>query len=265
MMKKFFLFFLLLVSVGWPVATHADTATVNDEAGLFTTDQIQSLEQQAEKLNEKIKGRVLIVTTTSNSEEPRDFADNYLRDAVGNDQNGSVLLLDMGQREIYISTSGNMIDYLTDSRIDSILDDVYDQMTNAAYYNAAKAYLSKSATYVEDGVPGGHYRVDEETGKITRYKVLTTVEIIIAVVLALILSLVFYFVTVSRYQLKSGIYKYPFREKSSIKLTEKTDRLTNSFVTTRRIPKSPPPGSGGGGSTTHSCGGGTFGGGGRSF
>ncbi|MDQ8558666.1 TPM domain-containing protein [Enterococcus faecium] len=265
MMKKFFLFFLLLVSVSWPVATHADTATVNDEAGLFTTDQIQSLEQQAEKLNEKIKGRVLIVTTTSNSEEPRDFADNYLRKAVGNDQNGSVLLLNMGQREIYISTSGNMIDYLTDSRIDSILDDVYDQMTNDAYYDAAKAYLSKSATYVEDGVPGGHYRVDEETGKITRYKVLTTVEIIIAVVLALILSLVFYFVTVSRYQLKSGIYKYPFREKSSIKLTEKTDRLTNSFVTTRRIPKSPPPGSGGGGSTTHSSGGGTFGGGGRSF
>ena len=134
------------------MATHADTATVNDEAGLFTTDQIHSLEQQAEKLNEKIKGRVLIVTTTSNSEEPRDFADNYLRKAVGNDQNGSVLLLDMGQREIYISTSGNMIDYLTDSRIDSILDDVYDQMTNAAYYDAAKAYLSKSATYVEDGV-----------------------------------------------------------------------------------------------------------------
>ena len=90
-----------------------------------------------------------------------------------------------------------------------------------------KSYLSKSATYVEDGVPGGHYRVDEETGKITRYKVLTTVEIIIAVVLALILSLVFYFVTVSRYQLKSGIYKYPFREKSSIKLTE--NRSSDKF------------------------------------
>ena len=44
----------------------------------------------------------------------------------------------MGQREIYISTSGNMIDYLTDSRIDSILDDVYDQMTNAAYYMLQK-------------------------------------------------------------------------------------------------------------------------------
>ncbi len=129
-------------------------------------------------------------------------------------------------------------------------------------------------------------------------------QIIIAVVLALILRLDLYFETDSRYQFKSGIYKYTFREKSSIKLTEKTDRLrnsfvttrripnspppgsggggrfrekssikltektdrlTNSFVTTRRIPKSPPPGSGGGGSTTHSSGGGTFGGGGRSF
>lgn len=114
-------------------------------------------------------------------------------------------------------------------------------------------------------VPGGHYRIDEATGKITRYKVLTTVEIVIAVALAAILSIAFYMITVSRYQLKSGTYKYPFREKASIKLTDKTDRLTNSFVTTRHIPKAPPPGSGGGGSTTHSSGGGTFGGGGRSF
>ena len=58
MMKKFFLFFLLLVSVSWPVATHADTATVNDEAGLFTTDQIQSLEQQAEKLTKATSQRM---------------------------------------------------------------------------------------------------------------------------------------------------------------------------------------------------------------
>ncbi|AZP92310.1 TPM domain-containing protein [Enterococcus mundtii] len=260
-----YLFFLFAVSLLWAPFVDAATPTVNDEAGLFTSDQIVTLNQQAQEINEKIKGQVFIVTTESNSEEPRDFADNYLRNAIGNDQNGSVLLLDMGQREIYISTSGNMIDYLTDRRIDSILDDVYDQMTNANYYAAAQAYLTKASTYVDEGVPGGHYRIDEATGKITRYKVLTTVEIVIAVALAAILSIAFYMITASRYQLKSGTYKYPFREKASIKLTNKTDRLTNSFVTTRHIPKAPPPGSGGGGSTTHSSGGGTFGGGGRSF
>ncbi|MGM9903193.1 MAG: TPM domain-containing protein [Enterococcus sp.] len=258
--------FLLFFAFLWSSPVQAATPTVNDEAGLFTPDQIQTLDQQAQTINEKIKGQVFIVTTTSNSQEPREFADNYLRDAIGNDQNGSVLLLDMGQREIYISTSGNMIDYLTDSRIDSTLDDIYDQMTNANYFAAAQAYLSKTSTYVDEGVPGGHYRVDEETGKITRYKILTPVEMVIALVLAAILGIAFYMVTVSRYQLKSGTYKYPFREKSSVKLTDRTDRLTNSFVTTRRIPRNPPPGSGGGGgSTTHSSGGGTFGGGGRSF
>ncbi len=266
MSKKILLFVLTVIGFFWSTSVEAATPTVNDEAGLFTQEQIQSLEKQAQPLNEKIKGQVFIVTTTANSEEPRDFADDYLREAIGNDNNGSVLLLDMGQREIYISTSGNMIDYLDDDRIDTTLDAIYDKMSNAAYYEAAQTYLAKATEYVSDGVPGGHYRVDEATGKITRYKVLTTVEIVISLLLALILSLVFYFVTVSRYQLKSGTYKYPFREKSSIKLTDKTDRLTNSFVTTRRIPKSPPPGSGGGGgSTTHSSGGGTFGGGGRSF
>ena len=51
------------------------------------------------------------------------------------------------------------------------------------------------------------------------------------------------------------------------KLSKKEDRLTNSFITTRRIPKPPANtgGGSGGGSTTHSSGGGTFGGGGRSF
>ncbi|EPH99050.1 hypothetical protein D920_01418 [Enterococcus faecalis 13-SD-W-01] len=261
---KWSLLGLLLILFSLP--TSAQAATVDDQAQLFTAEQIQELEQQAAPLNEKIKGNVFIVTTATNTEEPRDFADDYLRQQIGNDQNGSVLLLDMNQREIYISTSGNMIDYLTDSRIDSILDDVYNQMSNQNYFEAAKAYLTKAQEYVEDGVPGGHYRVDEETGKITRYKTLTVFEIIIALGLAAGLSIAFYFITISKYQLKFKTYTYPFREKASLKLTDKTDRLTNSFVTTRRIPKSPPPGSGGGGgSTTHSSGGGTFGGGGRSF
>ena len=69
-----------------------------------------------------------------------------------------------------------------------------------------------------------------------------------------------------------GGYKFNYLEKSSIDLTQKEDRLVNSFVTTRRIPRPSNNGGGGGGfsgggggSTTHSSGGGTFGGGGRSF
>ena len=110
--------------------------------------------------------------------------------------------------------------------------------------------------------------MDRETGKITYYKVLTPLEIGISLLVAAVISIAFFIIVKSRYQLKMGGYKYPYQEKSSIKLTQKEDRLVNSFVTTRRIPRPPKNNGGGGfggGTTTHSSGGGTFGGGGRSF
>lgn len=104
-------------------------------------------------------------------------------------------------------------------------------------------------------------------GKITRYKAITPLEMVIAFAAALILSLVFLGINISKYQLKFSSYQYPFRDKTTLNLTSRTDQLTNSFITTRRIPKNNggSGGMGGGGSTTHSTGGGTFGGGGRSF
>lgn len=251
-------------------AVMAQENLVTDDAHLLTGDQIQKLNQQANEISEKIKGKVYVVTTNENYQDTRDFADQYLYDRVGKDNNGAVLVLDMNQRHIQISTSGNMIDYLTDSRLNKIYDAVEDGMRNESYYEAVSSYLTNANDFVEAGVPGGHYRVDEKTGKITRYKVLTPGEIALAFIAALVISLIFFVVTKSKYQLRMGGYKYPYRQNSSVKLTAKEDRLVNSFVTTRRIPRNNNIGGfggGGGGSSTHSGpGGGTFGGGGgRSF
>lgn len=269
-MKKLLVFLAVLLGSLSLVGSSAFAAEnlVEDNAGLFTAEQQEQLNNKAAEISETIKGQILIVTNDDNTEDPRDFADNYLRDKVGNNQNGAVLLLDMNQRQIYLSTSGNMIDYLTDRRIDEILDDVETYMGSAAYFEAADAYLSKTAAFVEDGVPGGHYRVDEETGKITRYKTITALEAVIAAAAALVASLAFFLITKSRYQLKSGVYKYPYQENADLQLTKKENRLVHSFVTTRRIPRNNNSGGGfggSGGSTTHSSGGGTFGGGGRGF
>lgn len=144
-----------------------------------------------------------------------------MREKVGNNQNGAVLLLDMNQRQIYISTSGNMIDYLTDRRIDTILDALETEMGDENYFEAAKTYLEKTETFVAEGVPGGHYRVDEETGKITRYKVITPLEIGIAVAAALVASIAFFLVTKSTYQLKRGGYTYAYHENADVQLTKK--------------------------------------------
>lgn len=264
-MKKFLLLlgFLALFN---PLKAFAASDTVDDQANLLTPEERTELSNQADAINEKIKGEVFILTTNTNTEEPRDFADMQLMDRVGKDNNGALLLLDMNQREIYLSTSGNMIDYLTDKRVDKILDSVTAAMKDSDYYQAGANYLYDTNDFVDAGVPGGSYRVDEKTGKITRYKSIRPFEFIIGLIVAAVAAIAFFVSVRLRYQLKTGTYRYPYRQNAQLDLTERQDQLVNSFVTTRRIPKpSNNNGGGGGGSSTHSTGGGTFGGGGRSF
>lgn len=264
-MKKILLLlgFLVLFS---PLNSLAAENTVDDQANLLSPEERTELSQQADTINQKIKGQVFILTTNSNTEEPRTFANQQLMERVGKDNNGALLLLDMNQREIYLTTSGNMIDYLTDKRIDEILDAVTTAMQEGDYYQAGATFLAKTESFVDDGVPSGSYRIDEKTGKITYYKAITPLELTIGVIVAAVAAIGFFFSVRLRYQLKRGTYHYPYRENAQLNLTERQDQLVNSFVTTRRIPRpSNHNGGGGGGSTTNSSGGGTFGGGGRGF
>ncbi|MGM0213647.1 TPM domain-containing protein [Enterococcus sp. AZ109] len=261
------LWFLGLLLFLLPINALAASDSVVDEAGLFTSDQQAELASLADTLNEKIKGETFVLTTNSNTEDPQLFANQQLKARVGEDGNGALLLLDMGQRELYLTYSGNMIDFITDRRRDNILDSVEAAMQEGDYYQAASGYFTQAAEFVDAGVPGGHFRMDGETGEVTVYRAITGLEAAIALGIAGIVGIAFFVVTRMRYQLKLGTYRYPYREQSHLELDERQDQLVNSFVTTRRIPKPSNNGGGmgGGGSTTNSSGGGTFGGGGRSF
>ncbi len=264
-MKKILLIFGFL-ALFTPLTVFAASNTVDDQANLFSPEERTELSNQADAINQKIKGEVFVLTTNSNTEDPQEFADLQLLDRVGKDNNGALLLLDMNQRKIHLSTSGNMIDYLNKTRLNTILDSVEDAMRDQEYYEAANNYFVHTKNFVDDGIPGGSYRIDEETGKVTRYKSITPIEFAIGFIVSAVATIAFFVSVRLRYQLKTGTYRYPYRQHAKLNLTERQDQLVNSFVTTRRIPKpSNNGGGGGGGSSTHSSGGGTFGGGGRSF
>lgn len=262
----FSLFTAIFILFGFSMDVQAAEDSIDDQASLFTSQETTQLKEAIVPIEAKTKARVFIVTNTDNDIDSKRFADYYMLDRIGKDTNGITFYLDMNQRKFIISTSGNMIDYLDDKRINKTLDEIEPSMIAGNYFQAAQSFLNNTSHYFDQGVPGGHYRVDTETGKITRYKSLTKTEIIIAFLAAMLLSGIFFAVSISKYQLKFGTYKYPFREKSSLNLTSRNDVLINSFVTTRRIPRNNSSGGGsGGGSSTNSTGGGTFGGGGRSF
>lgn len=266
MKKRYFLLLVLFTSCLF-FSSKAYAQTVFDQANLFTQSEIEQLDALATPLNERIKGQAFVVTTTENQDDEETYADDFLRDQIGNNNNGSVFLIDMGNRGYHVSTSGNMIDYVTDRRLSELTDTLQTQLSAGDYYQAAASYLNELTTFVKDGVPSGQYQIDRDTGKITYYKSLTPLELTISLVVALIFSVGFFIIIKARYQLKGKTYHYPLSEKSSLELTLQQDRLTNSFVTTRRIPKANNNNGGGfgGGSTTHSSGGGTFGGGGGKF
>ncbi|MGC3033535.1 TPM domain-containing protein, partial [Enterococcus faecalis] len=76
------------------------------------------------------KASVFIVTTNNKTYgDEQEFADHYLLIKVGKDQNAILFLIVMDLRKVYISTSGNMIVYMTDARIDDTLDKVMDGMS----------------------------------------------------------------------------------------------------------------------------------------
>ena len=135
-MKKRLLpiFFLILLAFGLALPVSAAENSIDDDAQLLTPDQINQLKQEIQPLEEKTKASVFIVTTNNNTYgDEQEFADHYLLNKVGKDQNAILFLIDMDLRKVYISTSGNMIDYMTDARIDDTLDKVMDGMSQGNY------------------------------------------------------------------------------------------------------------------------------------
>ena len=60
----------------------------------------------------------------------------------------------MDLRKVYISTSGNMIDYMTDARIDDTLDKVMDGMSQGNYFAVLKPLFRKLKHLLTKGFLG---------------------------------------------------------------------------------------------------------------
>lgn len=94
-----------------------------------------------------------------------------------------------------------------------------------------------------------NYLYDEDTGEVIRHprkKSITLSEILIALGLAIVAGGATVFGIFGKYRLKFGGYKYPIEKNGRVSLTTKEDRLVNSFVTRRQIPKQTSSGGGGG-------------------
>ena len=257
-------------------------ADVYDMADLFTDEEEKALSEQAQALSDTMQMEAVIVTTDDNSDSAQVFADGFYQAGgfgTGSDYSGILFLIDMDNRELYISTSGKMIRYMTDSRVEDVLDDVYGYMGDADYYGAASAFLTDTGKCYANGISKNQYNYDTETGKISRYHHLYWYEILLALGIAAGCGGTAVAGVLRSYSLHgedkrmAANFRLSYRRDSRFTMGNiLADALITSYITQQVIAsqknRSGSGGgsfSGGGRSSTHSYGGRSHGGGGRKF
>lgn len=251
-------------------AQETETTHVYDEAGLLSDEEAAALEQRCREIETQNRIHILMVTTEdTEGKTQEEYADDFY-DSVypeEKDENGALFLVDMGERELWISTAGIMQYYMSDREIDELLDHMYDEVSQQDYSGAFQGVADDVEAVIARGVSSGDYLIDEN-GKIIRYRSITVMEVVLAAIAGVtVFCLVFFSVRYS-YQKKVKSDVRGYGRISGIRLETNRDTLIGHHVTSRRIPTGPPPGSGGpgGGSSVHtSSSGRSHGGGGRSF
>ena len=241
---------------------------VFDEAGLLSQEQVIKLEAEANDLADTYNMDI-VITTTNNTDgkSSREYADDYFDYGgfgVGNEFDGILFLIDMDNREAYISTSGIGIKYLTDERIESVLDEVFESgLSNGDYFGASLGFLNGTKTYLQRGIPSDQYNEPEGSSP----NKLSIVDILIGLVGGTTTGGIFYGTTKSKYKLKNPGNPFSYKSNSIVNITPEEDKLIDTFVTNRIIPKPANTNSSSSGkSTTHrSSSGRSHGGGGRKF
>lgn len=278
MMKRFKkLAALLCLCAGWLLAMQvsAEECLVYDHADLLSVQEEEYLENLAAERGEQWNMNFLVVTIDdaegkSSMEYADDFYDAQFPEET--EEDGVLYLIDMDNREIYLSPCGEAIRYLTDDRIECILDKAYEYVAEGDYYGTFVTFLEETEGYLMEGIPSDQYNYDVNTGEIDKYQEpmrITIGEFLFALVAALIPAAITVGVIKAKYQLKFEDFHYDAYTDSEVQLSVKSDRLVNQFVTHRRIPKNngSSGGSGGGSrSSVHrSSSGRSHGGGGRKF
>ena len=277
MVKKILIALMLLLL---PAIALAD-AQVIDDANLFSASEIARMEELIAGVEREHQIDLAVLSTydvpTDYSESMwkiRDYADDYYDKGgfgMGEDFSGMLILLDMNNRAMWLSTGGVMIKYINDDREEVILDDAYAYLSSGRYGEAVIAALNRTARYMDKGRAEGTFLYDEATGKRLSgiYNALTTGEIGVAACAGGAAALVMWLSVSGSYNLSGSTYSYDRSANTSVKLIKDEEVFVRQFTTRKPRNTGNSGGSSGsrsGGSGVHrSSSGRSHGGGGRRF
>lgn len=270
MFKKLMTLCLLMTALvmGGAFRTEAaESANVKDFMNYLTTDQISALQSTSDRLKTTYGlETVIVITDKMEGKSSMAYADDYYDYngyGAGSDKSGLLILINMADRDVWISTTGKAIDIFTDSRISSMLDGIVSHLPDADYYSACSSFMADVETYALQGIPEGQYRVEQEAPYRGTYweRVIVLMKTPWMIIIPLLISIgVTVMITLSN-KGKVTVTPQTYEEKGSFVITREVDDFMREHLTRVKIEKNT-----GSGSSTHMGGSGTsHGGGGRGF
>lgn len=253
---------MLIFVISFSFIVKADVNPVVDDAKLLSQDERNRLIESIEEFRKEYNMDAVIVTSNDlQGKKIRDYADDYYDFngyGLGENKSGLLLLIDMDDRKIWISTTGDAIQYFTDDRIESIINDISKYLSNGEYFDACNVFLTDIKQYINNGISEGQYTYSEEDHSL---KI-----ILIALGVAAIVSGITCVCVVNSYKNSKSVSSINYVDNNSIAFTKRRDVFVSTFTTKTKIERNNNSGSSGGGSSTHSSSSGnTHGGGGGSF
>ena len=157
LLKVLFITVLLLFSckeVCADVPSVSNDVYISDLAGLLSSSELEIISNELRQLSNKYDMDILIHTTSDTEGlDTRDYADDFY-DYNNYADDGLVLVIDMQNHNMYISTKGKAIDYFTDYGIDYIFDNIEGYLSDGEFFKAFKRFINLSDYLIQEGVNG---------------------------------------------------------------------------------------------------------------
>lgn len=241
----------ILLAAAMTISAAAYNVTVRDDAEFFTDEEEIQIIGKAESVSEQGGWNVLILTAQGDPGKPVvRFADDNYEAENGVNASGVCIVLnsdnpDKAQPDVYLGTYGSAIELMTDSRIESFLDDCFPYYDNYEEAKCVLTGLDSLSRYIELGPDNS-----DKVGAIA-----------FGVFFGLIISVVTCCCIASSYKFHGTVSANAYLDNNNMNMYRSKDVFVKELHTRRKIESS----SGGGGSSTHhTSGGGIAGGGGRS-
>ena len=141
-----------------------ENTAVLDEAMVLMEEEADWLKGIAEDLSEKSGWSVVVATCKdAGGKSAQTVCEEYFNQYTTGDD-GISCLVDLDNQELYLATAGTAQQYLTDSRLDKILEDAHAAAEKEDYAQALYLMLHGADQNFAEGIPEGAAAAKEGSG-----------------------------------------------------------------------------------------------------